>query len=183
MALRLEYGEHAVSEKAFTVIELSGHIIDSLILAKVIDKIQAVGCDYQINDIQIGWRKTDLSTAQISLWADSTAVLSQLLEDLQHEGARPVASTPVQWVACTNKGQLPEKAYVRRIPPMEVMLENTWLPVKPDHADMAVVLDPVARTAVIKPVEALEVGDHVVTGVAGIKILPVLEERSHATTR
>ena len=35
------------------VVELTGHIIDSLTLAKVIDKIQMTGFDYQVNDLRV----------------------------------------------------------------------------------------------------------------------------------
>ena len=37
---------------ASEIVELEGHIIDSLILAKVLDQILAAGADYRVLDVQ-----------------------------------------------------------------------------------------------------------------------------------
>ena len=46
--------------------ELSGHIIDSLIFPKVLDEIVAMGGKFEIDDVQIGYQRTDPSHAQFS---------------------------------------------------------------------------------------------------------------------
>lgn len=161
-----------------TIIELSGHIIDSLTLAKVIDRVQAARCQYQITDLQIGQMKNDISTAQISLWADSDEVLNELLTDLKTYGARPVAESSVSLAACPADGALPEGAYVRHNPPAAVLYQGQWLPVRRQGFDMTIVVAPETKVARFKMVRNLEEGDMVVLGQSGVKILPLLE--SHA---
>ena len=48
-------------------IELRGHIIDSLILPKVLDEIIARGGSFKIGEIRIGEQRTDQSFARIEV--------------------------------------------------------------------------------------------------------------------
>ncbi len=50
-------------------IELLGHIIDSLILPKVLDQILSRGAQFKINEVKIGGHRADQSFARI----DATA--------------------------------------------------------------------------------------------------------------
>src|SRR3954468_21881082 len=52
-------------------VELTGHIIDSLILPKVLDEILTGGGSYVIKDVQIGQRQSDPSRARIEVRAAS----------------------------------------------------------------------------------------------------------------
>lgn len=80
----------------FAVLQVTGHILDSLTLSKIIDKIQVFGCQYQINDIDIGHQKSDFSSAQISVWAETEDDLQHILDELQSYGVRRLegASSP-----------------------------------------------------------------------------------------
>ena len=50
-------------------IELRGHIIDSLILPKVLDEIMARGSTFKIGEIRIGEKRADQSYARIEVTA------------------------------------------------------------------------------------------------------------------
>jgi hypothetical protein len=49
---------------ASEVVEVEGHIIDSLTLAKVMDVILAAGADYRVMDVHIGRTNNDESSAR-----------------------------------------------------------------------------------------------------------------------
>ena len=49
---------------ARSIVEISGHIIDSLILPKILDLIVNLGAEFEILDIQIGHRRADRSHAR-----------------------------------------------------------------------------------------------------------------------
>src|SRR5438105_2690109 len=72
---------------ATEVVELEGHIIDSLILAKVMDVILAAGADYRVLDVEIGRTNTDPSRARLEVQADDDDSLESLLVELQIHGA------------------------------------------------------------------------------------------------
>ncbi len=162
-----------------TVIELTGHIIDSLTLAKVIDTIQAHQCEYQINDIRIGREKNDFSTAQISLWDGDSAKLNALLEQLKTYGANPVEETDIETVTCQQDGILPPNGYIRFNPPMEVKHQGQWLPVAREGQDLTIVIEPSGKARLIQ-VSALKAGDRLVAGKNGVKVLPTVGEMAYA---
>jgi len=72
-------------------VELEGHIIDSLLLAKVLDEILAGGADYDIVEVVIGRGAGDQSRAVLSLTHPEAEALDALCTRLAVHGARRVA--------------------------------------------------------------------------------------------
>ncbi|MBX2859607.1 MAG: hypothetical protein KTR14_00100 [Vampirovibrio sp.] len=64
-------------------IELTGHLIDSLTLAKVLDVINAAGGEYTLDDIQIGSQKQDFSLVQLTIEAPAEKVLKVILDRIK----------------------------------------------------------------------------------------------------
>ena len=154
------------------ILELSGHIIDSLTLAKVIDKIQQFGLDYQITDLRIGRRKHDVSVAQFSLWAEHREDLEKALEELAAHGAHPVKAEPVSTVPCSENGVLPAGGYVRGNPPIEVLVNGYWVAVDRHGTAMTVIVDEKSGSARLVRIRELRVGDCVVVGTDGLRVVP-----------
>ncbi len=76
---------------ATATLELEGHIIDSLLLAKVLDEILAAGADYTIDDVVIGRARGDHSRALLSLThPGGTEALDDLCTRLAVHSARRV---------------------------------------------------------------------------------------------
>lgn len=72
-------------------LELEGHIIDSLLLAKVLDEILAAGGDYDIVDVVIGKARRDHSRVVLSLThPEGIEALEALCARLAVHGARRV---------------------------------------------------------------------------------------------
>src|SRR2546421_3564157 len=93
------------------VIELSGHIIDSLTLAKVLDVILDAGADYRMVDVEIGKTNVDPSRARLEVIVDNEESLRRLLESLQVHGANPVDRTDATLVPADADGVLPAGFY------------------------------------------------------------------------
>src|SRR6187397_3605253 len=71
-------------------VELAGHIIDSLLLPKVLDFITAAGGAFRIEKITIGHDRRDPSYALIEVSAPSAERLQQILADIADHGATPL---------------------------------------------------------------------------------------------
>ena len=72
-------------------LELEGHIIDSLLLAKVLDEILDGAADYQILDVVIGRARGDHSRALLALTHPGGAgALDALCARLAGHGARRI---------------------------------------------------------------------------------------------
>jgi hypothetical protein len=77
------------------VIELRGHIIDSLTLSKVLDEIFESGAEAETEALCIGMRPRDTSYARLRVTAGSAEKLSVLLDRLARLGAdRPAEVVP-----------------------------------------------------------------------------------------
>ena len=74
---------------ATETVELTGHIVDSLLLAKVLDAIVDAGIHYELTDVQIGRTNTDPSHARITLEGDEDE-LDRLIDDLQVHGVNRI---------------------------------------------------------------------------------------------
>ena len=73
-----------------SIVQISGHIIDSLILPKVLDIIIDLGADLEILDVKIGHRRTDRSCARIQIEAATPELLERVLTKIKEHGALPV---------------------------------------------------------------------------------------------
>ena len=70
-------------------VEISGHIIDSLILPKVLDSITAGGGKFRISKITIGQSRHDPSYAVVEVRAATEALLEKILAQIADHGAVP----------------------------------------------------------------------------------------------
>src|SRR3982750_4024774 len=71
-------------------VEVRGHIVDSLLLPKILDRILQMGGTFEIRDCVIGARRVDPSHARIAIRASTAAALDEILGDLVEHGASPV---------------------------------------------------------------------------------------------
>ena len=88
-------------------IVLEGHIVDSLLLAKVLDNILDVGADYRIVDFRVGRTPTDPSRAVIEVTATDNSTLQDLLDSLQVHGANRIDDSDAALSPCERDGVLP----------------------------------------------------------------------------
>jgi hypothetical protein len=155
------------------VVELTGHIIDSLTLAKVIDKIQMTGFDYQVNDLRVGQGKSDISQAQLSIWAPSQEDLDILLDELRVYGALALREEPPTWLICQEAGKAPTGAYQRCEPQTQVFRKETmsWTNVQSMEHYHVIVMKEDQPTW--QPVSQLVPGDQVAALVQGIRVAPI----------
>lgn len=77
-------------------VELRGHIIDSLILPKVLDQIVTGGATFNIVEFKIGQKRVDQSFARIEISAPTQSELDDLVQRLREHGAEVSRSQPEQ---------------------------------------------------------------------------------------
>jgi len=148
-------------------IELTGHIVDSLLLAKVLDTIVEAGITYDLIDVEIGRTNTDPSTARIEIEGDQ-AELDRLVDELQLHGANRVSSGTTTLVAADMAGVLPAGFYSTTNLATDVLVADEWVPVENPEMDCAlVVADGRVRTL---PMHRVLVGDQIVVGSGGVRV-------------
>jgi lysine-ketoglutarate reductase/saccharopine dehydrogenase-like protein (TIGR00300 family) len=160
---------------ANSVVELSGHIVDSLILPKVLDLITNLGGEFEILEIQVGHRRTDRSYAKISIEGPNREVLDQILARIKEHGALPVeeGKDPVQFAPAPMDGVFPEKFYATTNLVTQVRLNDQWLDVESPEMDCGIRIDQGRTRAETIPIHRVKKGDSIVVGHHGVKVLPM----------
>ena len=92
-------------------IKLSGHIIDSFTLQKVMDTIIDQNGDYEIEELNVGKHNTDISTARIRIQAEDKETLNQILDRVTDIGAQLIEEDEVELVASEKDKTVPDNFY------------------------------------------------------------------------
>jgi lysine-ketoglutarate reductase/saccharopine dehydrogenase-like protein (TIGR00300 family) len=161
-------------------VEINGHIIDSLILPKVLDEIMTLGGRFEISQIAVGQRRTDASRARLKVEADSVEQLERILAHITRHGAVPVHQRDVELVACDMDGALPEGFYCSTNEDTEIRIAGKWTPVRRIKMDAGIRVSPDRSTAECVVMSEVRGGDLIVIGRHGVRVIP--EERGDKST-
>jgi lysine-ketoglutarate reductase/saccharopine dehydrogenase-like protein (TIGR00300 family) len=158
-------------------VELVGHIIDSMIMPKVLDTIIDLGADFDIEEVQIGHHKTDPSRARIRIIAQSPELLDRVLEQVQRLGAVELDLEEVRLEPAPKDGVFPLNFYSTTNLQTYVRYRQRWIPVERIEMDCGIVVDPVSERAYCIPVSDVRRGQLVAVGRVGIRVEPLERPR------
>lgn len=101
--------EHSptISEGVVEEVEVRGHIIDSLLLPKILTGF-CNSANLRIRISEIGPRRIDPSFARIAVRADSETAIREIVGDLVEHGATAVESADARTVPPTSSGAFPD---------------------------------------------------------------------------
>jgi lysine-ketoglutarate reductase/saccharopine dehydrogenase-like protein (TIGR00300 family) len=158
-------------------VEVRGHIVDSLLLPKILDRILQMGGTFEILDCKIGVRRTDPSYARIAIRAESPELIDEIIGDLVEHGASPVHSQDARYEAADKAGAFPETFYSTTNQRTEVRFHGRWIEVADQEMDCGIVLDLNAGTARCVPMVHVKVGMPIVVGHTGVRVVPLERPR------
>jgi lysine-ketoglutarate reductase/saccharopine dehydrogenase-like protein (TIGR00300 family) len=159
------------------VVEIRGHIIDSLILPRVLDEIVEAGAEYRMAAFEVGKSHDDPSYAQIEISAERD-VLDRLLGRLADLGASPPDTGDVELVAADKDGVFPDGFYSTTNLPTQVRISGEWFWVESPEMDCGIVVD--GRRARTIPMSEVVAGQQIVSGHSGVKVHPLERPRGGA---
>ena len=154
-------------------IELRGHIIDSLILPKVLDQILTHGANFKITEINIGKKRADQSFARIDVSAETGEALDELILRLRQQGAEVLERTNAQIAAASADGVFPPDFYVTTNQQTFVRIDGKEIEVQPAMMDSAIAVDRKRGTARAVKFFDVRKGDEIVIGHQGVRVVPV----------
>jgi len=157
-------------------VEVEGHIIDSLILAKVLDVILGAGADYRMLDVEIGRTNVDPSRARLEISATDDDALAAVVAQLQIHGANRVAQVDAVTEAADVDGVLPEGFYATTNLPTRIRMGGHWVDVDNPEMDCALVVRPDGRARTV-PMHRVRAGDPVIVGRDGVRVAPLQRPR------
>src|SRR5215212_3079769 len=168
---------HKAGEGVVEEVEVRGHIVDSLLLPKILDRILQMGGSFEIRECRIGARRVDPSHARIAVRAAAAAELDAILGDLVEHGATPVNPEDARVVPADIAGAFPEGFYSTTNQRTQIRLRGRWVDVADQEMDCGIVVDPAARTARCLPMTDVTLGMPIVVGHAGVRVQPAERPR------
>lgn len=154
-------------------VELRGHIIDSLLLPKVLDLITSRSGTFDIRHIEVGINRQDVSHAVIGVYADTRETLDDILGQISDHGAVPTTSQDCCLEQADVDGAFPEGFYSSTNQRTEVRLQGSWTEVADQEMDCGVVLDHQTGQPRCLPMTEVRRGMQVVIGHAGVRVFPL----------
>lgn len=151
-------------------IEMEGHLIDSQMLTRVLDKIMDMGGEFEIKSFQIGQKKNDTSYVQVTVSGEDAAHLDRILLELNALGAQLVEMEDARLDTAPGDMVVPRGFYSTTNHPTYVRYQGSWVEVEHNHMDCLIVLED--GRAVCTPIGHIKKGDTVVIGTSGVKVVP-----------
>jgi len=161
--------------RAETTVTLRGHLIDSMILTKVLNAIYDMDGEIEVLDFKVGRTKEDYSESIIRVYAKSKEELNHMIEVLQKFGAIVEDAEDVKYEPAPKDFVLPDNFYSTTHHPTFVRLNGEWVPVKNIEMDKAILIK--NGEAYATPMSEVKKGDLIVVGTKGIRIVPTERPR------
>ena len=153
-------------------IEIKGHLIDSMILTRIFDKIMDLKGDFNVLEFHVGKKKDELSYARLLISGNDKKHLDQLLASIYIEGAQPTEIDGVILKAAPNDMEMPIDFYSTTNNATQIFLNNEWIDVHNMMMDKCIVVDIRNKNAECRKIRDIRKGDNIVTGEKGVRILP-----------
>jgi len=150
-------------------VEITGHLMDTGVLARVLDDVLEYGGDYRVDRLDLGREHDDESYARISVGAEDPETLQRILMRIQIHGVNKVDPGEAVLRPAPRDGVFPDDFYSTTNLDTQVRLDGTWVPVEQPEMDCGlVVVDGRVHTV---PVSDVLAGDQVVCGVSGVRVV------------
>jgi lysine-ketoglutarate reductase/saccharopine dehydrogenase-like protein (TIGR00300 family) len=166
-------------------VEVTGHLMDSGILSRVLDDIREYGGDYVIDRFEVGHDAHDTSRATITVTADDDPDLQRLLMRLQTRGVNQVDPGEASLDVAELDGVFPDGFYSTTNLATKVRLGGRWYDVANPEMDCGLVVetdgDGTPTRVYTLPMSDVRVGMQVVCGAHGIRVqIPVVDKEGGA---
>ncbi|HVU73529.1 MAG TPA: TIGR00300 family protein [Mycobacteriales bacterium] len=159
-------------------VEITGHLMDTGVLAHVLDDVLEYGGDYVVDRLDLGRNHDDESHAVITVGADDAALLQRVLNRVHVHGVNLVDPGEAVLRTCERDGVFPDDFYSTTNLETVVHLGGEWVPVEQPEMDCGLV----AKEGRIRtiPVSDVKAGMDVVCTAQGVRVvLPVSEHRKN----
>ncbi len=159
-------------------VEVSGHLIDSMILTKIFDKIMNRGGEFEILELTVGKKKKDSSYVKLLVTGKNAGHLEEITDDIHREGATPHNEKQVKLKKATKDMVMPDNFYSTTNNDTWIFHNNSWIQVEDQMMDKCVVVK--KNHAFCVPIREIKKNDLIVVDEIGVKVTPPQRPRDKA---
>jgi lysine-ketoglutarate reductase/saccharopine dehydrogenase-like protein (TIGR00300 family) len=170
---------------ASATVTLTGHLMDTGILARVLDDVLEYGGDYRIESLDLGRMHEDESSALVEISAEDSDLLDRILMRVQIHGANAVDPGTATTRPAPSDGVFPDDFYSTTNLDTFVRLDREWLRVSNPEMDCGLVVTEEDGQTTVRtvPVSDVRAGQAVVCGAHGVRVeLPAPPPRGEEET-
>jgi lysine-ketoglutarate reductase/saccharopine dehydrogenase-like protein (TIGR00300 family) len=151
-------------------LEITGHVIDSMLFTRILDQVREALADYVIEQFDVGRTPVDPSYARLKIIAEDPDRLEGLVQSLMGLGMTRVDTGEARLVPADMDGVLPDGFYSSTNLETEVLVDGRWITVEHPEMDCAIVVR--GGRAHTVPMSDVVKGELVVVGSLGIRVQP-----------
>ncbi|MFK4085899.1 TIGR00300 family protein [Kribbella sp. NPDC020789] len=151
-------------------VEITGHLMDSGLLSRVLDDIRGYGGEYTLDKFDLGYDKDDPSTVRMTVGAEDEESLQRLLMRIQTKGANLVDPGTPEITEVAQDGVFPDGFYSTTNLPTSVRLNGHWVTVQNPEMDCGLLVD--GETVRTIPMSDVRAGMRIITSAQGVKVTP-----------
>ena len=166
--------------QASETVEITGHLMDSGVLSRVLDDIREYEGDYVIDRFDVGHDAGDPSHAVITVSAEDDDALQRLLMRLQTRGVNQVDPGEAEVDTVEIDGVFPDGFYSTTNLETRVRLASRWVTVENPEMDCGLIVDQDGEKIRVYtlPMADVRAGMRVICGASGIKVTIPLSEKA-----
>ena len=157
------------------VVELRGHIIDSLMMPRIMDELMGLGVEYEIQQFDVGHHKDDPSYARMELIAPSAELLATAITQAQAHGATPLDTGDADFAPAPRDGVFPEGFYSTTNLETHARIDGSWVSIRYPEMDCGVVMRDTQPECV--PMSEVAAGEPVLLAGRGVRVIPLARPR------
>lgn len=174
-----QWGSNITSmEGVSQIVELNGHLIDSMILPKVMNKVMNHGGWYDFLEFHVGKNPKETSTVRLRITGRDKAHLVEILDDIHTEGAIDITQKSVTIKKAVADMTLPPNFYCTTNNKTLLFHNNRWITTHHQMMDKCIVIrDDNAWCMAIRDIHK---GDDIVCGEEGVRVVPPSSPRDEA---
>ena len=152
------------------IIEVRGHLIDSLVLTKIFDNVMDLDGKFEVMKISVGKLKTDESYAKLRIIGKNKSHLNEIMTALHREGATTKSQKNCKTKSASKNMVFPDNFYSTTNNHTSIYYKNKWINVENMMMDKCIVVK--SNTAKCITIREVKKGDKIVVGEDGIKVTP-----------
>jgi hypothetical protein len=157
------------------VVEAEGHLIDSHIMEQIFDTVVEYNGRFEVEQFRIGRTNSEPSRLRLKVEAATPEAIELLLTRLIELGCSPVHTRDAELRVVDRDRCAPEDFYSTTNHRTQVRAEGHWVEVENQRMDALIVVKD--GHAYCRRLRDVRVGDQVVVGMRGLRVIPESKER------
>lgn len=158
------------------IVETEGHLVDSLILQKIFDRVIETGAAFGVMHFDLGRTNEEMSRLRLKITAPDAEVMRRALDDLVELGCAAVDPGDAVLKPAENSGVVPDDFYSTTNHRTSVRIAGMWVPVESQRMDAVIVVG--GGKAACRKLRDVKKGEAIVCGPEGVRIQPQYRARN-----